>query len=574
MDEVHLNKKSKKLLKMAREEFGKSWQPTHAELTMLAKVTTADMAYCGPSHEDDDKDNYPEFAETWHRERSIDANLIRWLCADRDARALVDPTGIKVHGAKIDGALSLENLVVYFPLAFQHCSVRAGATLSGLETPLLDFQGSWVGPLNADGIRVKSNVLLGNGFRADGEVQLMDAHIGGYLDCRGSSLINPQKDKDPKSGTALRGDGITVKGAVFLRSRFEGAVVLLDARIGGTLECQEGKFINTNGNALNLERATVAADVFLAYGFCAEGKMSLSGARIDGHLFCRDGDFSSADLWLEETSVLAISDDNKSWPKPDHLHLNGFVYRLADPGNAATRLKWLALQPEKPFYPQPYLQLAKVLGDAGDEDGRITVLVAMQDRDWALQRRGYAAQLIRWPFKVTAVYGYRPLRALWEILGLSALGWIIYRRSYLAGAVVPTDKDAYEEFKKSGQPLSYYRRFFPLIYSVENSLPLVKLGQEEKWEPDPSPESQPEKATGRPTLGAARRWPRRLRWLQSVLVFVGLHAPDDPQVPRSGVSRWGTSSRFLRWFLWVQILLGWLLATLFLAGVSGIIKKE
>jgi len=33
-------------------------------------------------------------------------------------------------------------------------------------------------------------------------------------------------------------------------------------------------------------------------------------------------------------------------------------------------------------------------------------------------------------------------------------------------------------------------------------------------------------------------------------------------------------TRHVRWFLWGQILLGWLLATLFIAGVSGIVHKE
>jgi len=31
---------------------------------------------------------------------------------------------------------------------------------------------------------------------------------------------------------------------------------------------------------------------------------------------------------------------------------------------------------------------------------------------------------------------------------------------------------------------------------------------------------------------------------------------------------------FLRWFRWVQVLLGWLLATLFVAGVTGVVRKE
>ena len=58
------------------------------------------------------------------------------------------------------------------------------------------------------------------------------------------------------------------------------------------------------------------------------------------------------------------------------------------------------------------------------------------------------------------------------------------------------------------------------------------------------------------------------------LVFVGLVAPVDPEEAPSRLSRFATSPRFLRWFLWFQILLGWLLATLFLVGVTGIIRKD
>jgi len=182
--------------------------------------------------------------------------------------------------------------------------------------------------------------------------------------------------------------------------------------------------------------------------------------------------------------------------------------------------------------------------------------------------------VLRGPFKATIGYGYRPLMAFWEVMGLSALGWIVYRRSYLAGGVVPSDKDAYQEFKSTSQPPNYHKRFSPLIYSLENSLPLVTLGQAEKWQPDPSRATRPESTAVKPTLGLPARWPRWVHWLQRFLVFVGLRAPEQADSPRSRASRWGTSPRFLRWFLWAQILLGWLLATLFLAGISGIIKRE
>lgn len=620
MDDVPLNNKSAELLQMARKEFGQSRAWTRAEHKMLAAVTTENVAYCGPSPSDHEGNN-PEHALQWSHERDIDAKLIRWLCADRRAHELVDPKGIQVYGAKISGKLNLEFLTVPFPLQLEHCAVADGASLYSLEIPALKLEGSWVGPLKAEAVRTKSGIFLGKGFRADGGVQLHGAQIGtvldcsggsfrnpggvafagdeifvgeslflqgiraegqvalpgaqigGYLLCGGGQFINPPSKGAKNNSSALFADAISVKGRVVLSSQFEGEVRLLDARIGSTLECNGGTFVNPGGRALSLDRATIAADVFLTDGFRAEGMVGLAGARIDGALRCHNGDFWNADLSLENASATSINDADILGPGRGRLHVNGFVYRRAEPLRAETRLAWLDLQPKEPFSPQPYLQLAKVLSEAGDEDGKIKVLVAMRDREWAVQRQGFMAPL-GWLEKYTIGYGYRPLLAFWEVMGLSALGWIIYRRSYLAGGVVPADKDAHAEFKQSGQVPSYYRRFFPLIFSVENSLPLVKLGLEDKWEPDPCPEQQPENVTRRPTLGAPRRWPAWLHWLQSALAYVGLQAPGNPRTPRSPVSRWGTSPKFLRWFLWAQILLGWLLATLFLAGVSGIIKKD
>ena len=137
------------------------------------------------------------------------------------------------------------------------------------------------------------------------------------------------------------------------------------------------------------------------------------------------------------------------------------------------------------------------------------------------------ARLWSWILRKSIGYGYYPGRAIWLIILLSLLGWIVYGASNLAGRMAPTDKDAYAEFrdpKTTGQVPPHYPNFSAPIYSLENSLPLVKMGQADKWQPDPAPDGW---------------WP--------VL---------------------------LRWFLRMQILLGWLLATLFVAGVSGIVHKE
>jgi hypothetical protein len=39
-------------------------------------------------------------------------------------------------------------------------------------------------------------------------------------------------------------------------------------------------------------------------------------------------------------------------------------------------------------------------------------------------------------------------------------------------------------------------------------------------------------------------------------------------------SRLTTSPVFLQRFLWFQIILGWILATLFAAGITGIVRKD
>jgi hypothetical protein len=145
---------------MAREEFGESWQPTDAERNMAA-VTTPDFAICGPSPKgSNDELNSPEHAAQWPHQRSINGKLIRWLCVDQRAQRLVEPRGMQVCGAKISGGLNLESLIVPFQLHLKQCAVPDEARLDALEIPALNLEGSWVGRLEAEGIRAKGGVFL------------------------------------------------------------------------------------------------------------------------------------------------------------------------------------------------------------------------------------------------------------------------------------------------------------------------------------------------------------------------------------------------------------------------------
>lgn len=639
---------------------------TAAEIKLLQAAHKGEIAVCGRSLNFDDMANNPSTAEHWGTERQIRAELIRWLCVDRQAKELVDPRGIHVFAAKISEALDLSHVIASFPLIFACCSLDSELNLRYAEIMAINLQGTWVHSMGADGVQVKKYIHLRKGFHASGEVRLPGARIGGNLDCDGGSFENPALPGAPDSGLALVADGAIVNGAVFLRNGFNavGEVRLLGAQIGGYLDCMNATFRNppqgqfkgsgialnadgmlvkgsvflrtgfladgevrllgaqiegnldcTNatisnpgrpdtsdgGHALNADRAVVEGGVFLRNGFRADGEVRLLGAQIGGDLDCNGGKFKAplyagdsrnralsahtvtvrgnvflhdgfhtegevgfpgaqiagnlectwgmfhgalnlesasirgvlfwrniadperARLCLMNASVGVLADDIKSWPVHCNLELDGFVYERISigPKDAKTRLEWLARQ--ESFAPQPHRQLAKVLRDEGDDAGARLVLIKMEDERRRKEDQGWLTRTWNLILRLTIEYGYSPGRALRLLAALVLVGTIFFWVGYHDGSMVPTDANAYSRFEKDRQLPPQYDRFHALIYSMENSFPLVKLGQIDRWQPDPNQHT-----------------------------FAGI----------------------LRWFRWLQILLGWVLATLFVAGVTGIVRRN
>lgn len=527
---------------------------TNAEQNLLKNVTRGELVDRSVPIDFTDPANDPSKANEWGPDREITAELISWLCVDSEAKERADPGGIRIQGAKITGKLNLDFAVVAFPIQLWDSALMEDAFLRQVEVPRLALSGSRTKSINADSAVIKGEAFLSNGFHSDGEVQMLNAQIGGSLDCHGGTFNNP-------GGYALTLGGSKIKGDVFLGDGFhaDGEVNLTGAQIDGAVACRGGTFNNPGGAAFLAEDIDVKGSVLLDVDsqkrrFTANGLIDLNGAKIGGDLVLIGGDLAHAGLDLRGASAASIWDDwsdsgrkPNSWPSKGNLGLDGFVYHRIDAGsrNPEIRLKWLELQPEKPFAAQPYLHLAEVLKAHGDDDGATRVYVAMEDRrqstsDYSGRLEKSAVQAEGLALRWTIGYGYRPLLAFPWILGLTGLSWILYRRSYVAGGIVPSEKDACETYKKLRKVPGHYPKFSPAIYSVENSLPLVKLGQADKWQPDPAPSAT------QPPLGG---------WIKRFDRFV-------------------TSPRFLRRFLWAQILLGWLLATLFLAGISGVIRKD
>ena len=478
-----------------------------AETKLFETAPKGEFVVCGPNNNWNDPANYPANVGEWGADREIRAELIRWLCVDHTARERVDPKGIQAYGARVVGKLDLSYITIPFGLALRRCRLMEDTELYSADLVQLDLQGSWVLSFNADHINVKSGVFLRNGFRAEGEVRLAGAQLG-HLDCDNSVFTNPSK-------VALHADGINVKGDVFLRNGFraEGEVRLPGAKIEGDLDCASGTI---------------------------NGELIAQGLSVSGVLFWREmANLEQTRVNLRNASVGALSDVVENWPPAGRLVLDGFTYARISGGqkDARTRLEWLGRQ--ESFVPQPYRQLAKVLREEGDDTGARRVLFDMERLRRQEEDRGRLARLWSGILQLTIGFGYYPGRSLLWLLWLTVLSTGLTWGGYAVGSIAPSDKEAYGTFKQSSQLPPHYERFHASVYALENSFPLVKLGQAERWQPDPNSQWQ---------CSSPKRFARRLCW--------------------------ALSPALLRQFRWGQICLGWFFTTMFVAGVTGIVHKD
>jgi hypothetical protein len=187
-------------------------------------------------------------------------------------------------------------------------------------------------PLFADGLTVKSNILLSDGFRADGEIRLNGAQISRNLDCSGGTISNPR-------GYTLAAAGAKVDGTVYLcrtpswttyQRRFPftstGTVRLEGATIQGDLDCSgsrfiAGPFLTPNVRppaeererlyAINAEGINVGATVKFRDTdegdiFSVQGAIQLISAKIGGDLNCMGArfDFPGEELLVADGMVV------------------------------------------------------------------------------------------------------------------------------------------------------------------------------------------------------------------------------------------------------------------------------
>jgi hypothetical protein len=423
------------------------------------------------------------------------------------------------------GKLDLSGVHVPFAIILRNCAVPEAMELASAEIPVLDLQGSYTGSIHAASISVLHVLSLAQ-VHLTGIVDLLEATIGVlYAGGAQSKYATEPGYYLASSRTVLNLADATVKGSVNLDSGFEadGGVTLNGARIGGNLNCVSGHFFNPGNVAIDAIGTEIAGYFFLmsAQSAGVSAGVSFKGvgpAKVNGSLRFRatrtsgvlvwdavlsgsagtpHGFFGpemtapAAFFWIDVTmdigtqfdltgaSIGYLADQERSWPAPGNLVIDGLTYSGFQPGfapvDADARLKWLALQPN--YHPQPYRQHAKVLREMGDEKGAVEILVAEGDARY--RQMALPGRLLGIFLKYTIGYGHRPLPALFWSLGVVVIGSVMVSIGSRAGLMAPSWPE-----HKPVEATKTHEELHSLLYSLDTFLPVVDLRQENYWWPD------------------------------------------------------------------------------------------
>ena len=440
--------------------------------------------------------------------------------------------------------------------------------------------------MHAERITVGSQVYLDQGFRADGAIYLLGAHIKGNLECRGAHI------RSQNNGPAMYAERMRVDGDVYLDSyssqrRFIaiGTVYLLKAEIGGVLSCRGAQLNASNASRPSMfaERMAVGGNVYLNEGFSASGCIDLNAATIGGSLeiapdrlqqdkrLCA---INAANMrvsgrlrWMPETQIqgrvslegAAIGHLEDSWTEPNgerrangywpdggRLRLEGLTYSgLAGPGqpDVKQRLHWIRSQykprlpepwegpgaspgkanaSESHFSTQPYQQLVRTYQQVGKDAEARATAIAMR-RD--RRKRGHLTwyrKVFDWLLDFFIGYGYQTWRVVAALVSLFGIVFIL--------TVVAEHNNAFEAAQNATllHPV-------PSATKCENDYPCF------------SP------------LGFT---------IDTVIPLIDVHQADY-WAPNAETT-WGAAYEYIAY---TGTAFGWFFATLALAGATGIVRR-
>ncbi len=225
----------------------------------------------------------------------VRAGFLRKLMLGVDPAWVVRAPGVRIRGARIEGALDLTDCSgaggASLPaLSLEHCDAPELIDLSRARLAQVSLRTCRLRELRATASVIEGELELGGTkpFGAPGvealRIDLSEIRIAGNLRASGAALARAGDDEAP----VLIADGAEIGGDLRLDDDFEtlGCVSLAQARIGGALRCSGAQLLNRSDDArsaaLIARGARIGGDVCLGENLKAEGAVDFSGADIGG----------------------------------------------------------------------------------------------------------------------------------------------------------------------------------------------------------------------------------------------------------------------------------------------------
>lgn len=482
--------------------------------------------------------------------------------------------------------------------------------------------------LQGDGIHVGGNVNFYD-TKAVGIVRLRTGQVGGHFHCDGADFRTTQTGEEQIYALQCMGirvgDQVSLNGGTF----GEGGVDFRRAVIGGSFYCWDAKFHNPgrhsvgpNDIALRLSYAKISAGLYLEKIKQFTGCLVLEQAEVktvhdDGSAWMPP-ELRDHPQMGEVLSIPSPKKQTRSYYKAlrktlkerdrrernsemfEHplgtclIRFDGFTYqryihpRLGEEQFSDLLEAWLRCQPRKckldDFKPQPWQQAATVMREMGHVEFSRRISVALRKIDG--RRPNTRGQRKRIPYCFgrvwsflyhwTVGYGYRPFWPLWWSAAIIFLGWAVFASASNLGYMAPREGAvvaylANHESDKRPVP-DFYPHFNALIYSIDAFIPVLELGQETAWEP--SLEQHGVARTDRDVF-----WPFRIIFGQNLRWSTENTVCKPSTCPLKAANmEIGTAIPFAfgwhRAMYWLEVVAGWIFASLFISGVSGLMKKD
>jgi hypothetical protein len=227
------------------------------------------------------------------------ARVLRWLFANAELAEGSRIRGLHVRRLRVpDETLDLDGISAPFRVILEECQL-GHIRLSDARLVTLKLSGTRCAGIEGDRLRVDHGLLLNEGFTSSKPVWLPAIRVGDDLNCIGGRFAAGRR-----STSALLLDGATIGGRLYLNGvvaapAFEadsdepkaeeewpekaGQVSVQGARIEGNLLCLHADFRTSSGVALNLQSSVVNGDAAFEY-MTANADLNLRQTRFDGTL--------------------------------------------------------------------------------------------------------------------------------------------------------------------------------------------------------------------------------------------------------------------------------------------------